>query len=478
MCFTCVLTVVAMLLFPTGQEPDNPWKDKVAGALQRAEEALEEALDVVWRADDWQAGLRLARAALAASPQRPELRGRIVRALWRAGRIEEAERLAAEIPAHTDDRVALRALIVIHLARGENQRAGELAARLEALESLTADDLLHVFAARLALKQAGGRVDLLRRIERLTDARNGYPEIYIAESIDGVAAFLDAVGPRPLNQIDRYGAARMSALVMFNLPSCEAFINGGGPYRLVLDTGGSIMVSLDEKVAEEIGLKSVARASVRGVSGKQETGQALLDELQIGTITCKRVMARTFDVRGALMNAADGIIGTGIFADGRMMLDFANGQLVISRSQAAPAAGEAVELRLVADAKLMTPVTLAGQPAVALLDTAADVVALAPSRLRQIFPAHKIQKLPASLGIGIGSSAFPDISLNPGVDLVFAGRKLENYGGLGLDVLDTTLGPMLGVQSDILIGMPMFRETKSCTVDFPRCKMWVDWLSR
>ena len=61
-------------------------------------------------------------------------------------------------------------------------------------------------------------------------------------------------------------------------------------------------------------------------------------------------------------------------------------------------------------------------------------------------------------------------------DLQFAGRTFENYSGLGLDVLDTLLSPILGVRTDILIGMPTFRQTRSVTIDFPACRMWVDWL--
>jgi hypothetical protein len=157
-------------------------------------------------------------------------------------------------------------------------------------------------------------------------------------------------------------------------------------------------------------------------------------------------------------------------------LDLANGQLVVARSAGSDAPGRATELRLVGDAKLISPVTLEGQPALALLDTGADVVAVAPSRLKELFPDRKTQPVNTGLKIGIGSGQTPEISLGAGVRVVFAGREYKNYGGLGLDVLDETLSPAIGVQIDILFGMPTFRDMKSCTVDFPRCKMWVDWL--
>ncbi|MCK4341479.1 MAG: aspartyl protease family protein [Phycisphaerae bacterium] len=478
-----LLMAVIMLLFPAGEEPENPWKDKVPAAVKRVEvkgtvSALENAFDVTWRADDWQTSLRLVRRALKEHPDEPKLRGMIVRTLWRAGRIEQAERLATLIPPETDDRVALRALIEIYMARCEYEQAGRWAERLAALGPQTADDLNHLFAARYALQKYDGLAEMLRKAERLVDVGNGYPETYIAESIAGVAAYLDAVGNEPLNQIAQHGSAPLSPLVLLNLPSCDVFINGYGPYRMVIDTGGSIMVALDSEAAEEIGLKSIATASVRGVSGKQETGQALIDELQIGSLTCKRVLTRTFPVRKAVMNAADGIIGTGIFADGRMTLDFANGQLVVSPSSEKPGTGYSVDLRLVSDAKLMTPVKLEGESAMALLDSGADMVVLAPSRLKKIFPDREIQTFDPGIGLGVGSGKTPRISLNPGVELVFADRTYENYSGLGLDVLDTLLSPIIGVQTDILIGMPTFREMKSCTVDYPRCKLWIEWLKR
>ena len=93
-----VFVVTVMFLFPAGPEPENPWKDKVPAAVQKAERtrtiaAYRQALDVTYRADDWQAALKLARAALAEYPNEPTLSGRIARALWRGGRIEEAERV-------------------------------------------------------------------------------------------------------------------------------------------------------------------------------------------------------------------------------------------------------------------------------------------------------------------------------------------------------------------------------------------------
>jgi hypothetical protein len=47
---------------------------------------------------------------------------------------------------------------------------------------------------------------------------------------------------------------------------------------------------------------------------------------------------------------------------------------------------------------------------------------------------------------------------------------------MGLEVLDTLLSPILGVQTQVLVGMPIFRDMKSWTIDYPRRRMWVEWI--
>lgn len=473
--------VVAMLLTTAGASAENPWKSRAIAAVELARnspgaESLREAFDATWRADDWAAGLELVKLVRDKRIDEPAVRSRMVRALWRGGRIEEAEALAARLDPLSDETVSLTARITIEFARGARDKALPLVDRLERLGNLSADDLYHVFSAALITNRLREAPELLRRIEKRLDEKNGYPDIYLAESVQGLAEFFEAVGTKPLNRIARHGSVELGKLVLFGLPCVDVTINGHGPFKMVVDTGGSIMLSLDQNVADEIKLRSLGKASVRGVSGKQETGQALIDALEFGGIRMERVICRTFDVRSAIMNAADGIIGTGLFAEGRMTLDFARGTMTIAESSDKPAAGVDTPVRLVGDAKLMALANLRGESAVALLDSGADAVAMAPSKLRALFPDREIARFDPGIGIGVGGGETPEISIGPGVELKLGGKTFSNYGGLGLDVLDTLLSPILGVQTDILLGMPVFRETRSVTVDFPRAKLWMDWL--
>jgi tetratricopeptide (TPR) repeat protein len=474
--------VAVMLLYPAGEEPRNPWKDKVPAAVERAErarttasEAYHHALDVTWRADAWQEGVRLARTALDCYPDEPTLRGKIARALWRAGRIREAEQVIDTINEDTDDRVALTTLTEIELARGRFERAGAAARRIEELGPSSAVELYHVLVLRLAEDRLAGMVPLLRELVQRIDPDNGYPEIYLQEALEGLPEFFAAIGTEPINQVTCHGAAAMPMIPLVRLPYCLVTINGEGPYRLILDTGGSITLSLDDDVARELGLKSLGKASIRGISGKQDSEQTLVDELRIGEITCRRVMTRTFAMLGGLEAVADGIIGAGIFARERMTLDFEHARLVVSVSSDEPARGRLGEVRVVGDAKLVAPIKLQDEYAVALLDSGADPVAISPLRLKELFPDHPLTIISAS-GMGVGEGDAAGISLGPGVKLEAWGRTYENYSGVGLEVLDTLLGPILGVQTHVLLGMPVFRDMKSWTIDYPRRQMWVEWI--
>lgn len=474
------LLVMTMFLWSARADEENPWVAKLPAAVAEARRegtaaAYLKALDAAWRADRWESGLELAEAANAKFPDEQRLRSSICRALWRAGRIIEAERIAERLSSLGDDRVALHMLILIHSSRGEFDQARKAGERLHGLDGLTAADLSYVMTAWSQEAADKDVLDVVRKIEKRTDPKNGYPETLLTEMVDGVSEFLERAGSVPMNTIEQYGSAAMPPMPMINLPGCKVMINGKGPYRLIVDTGGSTMLSLDSAVAEELGLERMAGRSVRGVGGTEEAWQTLVDELRIGELKCKRVMTVVFGVRAATAFTADGILGTGIFSDARMTLDFEHAALRVARSGDTAGRGKEFPLRIISDGKLMAPVTIHGRPATALLDSGADVVALSPTCLRRLFPDQKVRTFLVPIA-GVGSGQNPTISFSRGVDLEFGGRMHENVSGLGLDVLDTILSPYLGIQSDVLIGMPTFRQMKSFTVDFPKRRMWIDWL--
>ena len=458
---------------------ENPWRERVAPAVAKFEqhpapETAREALEVCWRADDWLSGLKIARAALQRWPEKRELLGVIGRALWRAGQIEQAERLAARIPPTTRDEVALELLVGIHLANGRRAQARAVARRLERLPPNRASSFATLAAVAMLDWDNARLARLLDEALKRADKANGYPDALLIESARGLPEYLRRVGSDPLNQLVEAGQAELPQIVGLGVPGCDVLINGQGPFRLVLDTGGSVALTLDRELAERIGLKNLGEALVHGVEGQQASGQSVADRVSLGSIVLGRVMVRTIEMPAALGGLADGILGTGVFADARMTLDFANGLLKVEPSSDKPAPGTPQPLRIVGDGKLLTFVQVAGRRRVGLLDSGAQIVTFSQSLTTRHFDETQRTQLEAA-GVGVGSGQQPKIGLVPGLDIELWGRAFPRYSGMDLDVLDTLLSPVLGVQIDVLVGMPLLRETRQITVDQRRCRLWVQW---
>ncbi len=466
--------VTLMWLIPAAAAQDNPWKSKVEGAVAAAQGACADALDICWRADAWSEALALAKRGEPLAQNDAE-RAAIARAYWRAGRYTDAERVAATFSKDTRDRLALRVLLVIASARDDRATALRLARRLEQLGPRDATDYALIATVRMAENELDGLAETAGKIVALASPENGYPESMLAEAVEGLPEFLAAVGTQPLNHIVAWGETPMPPVPMFNLPYVDATLNGHGPYRFVVDTGGSVTFSVDRDIADEVGLKKLSGGSIRGVSGKQESAYMLLDDLRMGPIRLERVMVTSFDFPDMLKGSIAGIIGTGVFHESRMTMNFAEGRLALRPSSTDAGPGTDVDVRIVSDSKLVATCEIAGHPGLALFDTGADAVALSQECLGRVAAEQSGYTVSGAAGMGVGEGADSTITLNVAVDLLIAGRTFANTGVVGLTVLDDTLGPFIGTQCDLLVGMAIFREMKTLTVDFPRRKMWIDW---
>ncbi len=474
-----LMILICMLLGPAPDQSRNPWVSKVGEAFATAETAgdpgaVAKAFDVAWRADDWRAGAKLCDQAEKTLPDRSDLLGLRARALWRAGRLSEVRTLITRIPEDTTDRVALAVQLDLAYATGDDKRLNDLSARYVRTHPQTAADLAVLVDAQLFHQSGPDLIEWLRRIEKTASVENGYPETLLVETIPGVADFLAAIGDKPVNQMTHYGSAPMQVLGMLHLPYCDVRINGRGPYRMIVDTGGSVTLAIDDEIAEEIGLHSLASAKLHGAAGVQDSGQALVEHMAVSDIEMARVPARILELPPGLKHNIDGILGTGVFDSARMTLDFAGQRLAVEPSGSTPARGNETELLVVGDAKLVVPVKLGGREALAFIDTGADIVAASPSALRELYPDRAVSIISGGVGVGEGDS--PGLGFGTPFSLDFAGRATPSYSGLALETLDELLGSFLRTRLQLIIGMPLCREMKSMTIDFPRRRLWVEWL--
>ncbi len=109
------------------------------------------------------------------------------------------------------------------------------------------------------------------------------------------------------------------------------FINGKGPYRLVLDTGAShsaVMAS----VATSLGIVPDAASPVllRGVTGNAVVPVIRVDSLQIGDLLIEPVM---LPIVTDALGGAEGILGTEGLINKRIFIDFRNDRIRITTSR-------------------------------------------------------------------------------------------------------------------------------------------------
>jgi hypothetical protein len=289
-------------------------------------------------------------------------------------------------------------------------------------------------------------------------------------------ALRKATGGQPLNQIEAFGRGPMPFNRVLNLPECDAWLNGEVTCRLMLDTGAGDMLILNSQTARELGLQTVSAVQLAGVGGISEGRVALLNELVIGEIRVKRVMTFVADEDSPLMMVCDGVLGTGVLGYGRVQLDFEQAELVVRPSSAEVGAGEEVPVSVSDSAHIFTTVLLQSVPATAMLDSGASQPVFSPEWLEQNHPDRPDLELDlplpsVTLGVEMG-----DAGVRTCADLEFAGRRIKDMAGVALADLDKVMNPQMGKQIEVVIGMTIFRDMKSWTVDFPRERMWVDWL--
>jgi len=128
-------------------------------------------------------------------------------------------------------------------------------------------------------------------------------------------------------------------LTSLNLIFTSVKLNGKGPYRFAIDSGATQTV-ISEKVAAELGLQPIATSVVFGIGGpgKVETKLYKIDELTTGDVKGKNTPVGTFN-DPLVSQIADGILGTSIFSDFIVTIDYPANELRLSRKRTAAVPG-------------------------------------------------------------------------------------------------------------------------------------------
>lgn len=163
------------------------------------------------------------------------------------------------------------------------------------------------------------------------------------------------VAPTRLDQIGRIWA--------------PVFVNGQGPFRLVLATGASSS-ALTPRLAETLGLRvdGARTVTMRGATGTTTVPVVPVDSLEIGDLL---IEPRELPVIPDALGGADGVLGMDELANMRIDVDFRHDRITIIRSknQRAASASETVPLDILQGRLLTVAATMDGVPVKAIIDT-------------------------------------------------------------------------------------------------------------
>ena len=147
------------------------------------------------------------------------------------------------------------------------------------------------------------------------------------------------------------------------------YLNGKGPYRLVLDTGAS-QSAITARVATELGLPMV---SARTVLLHGVTGSAVVPIVKVSTFVVGDMEAhdKLLPIVPDALGGADGVLGMESLQDKRIAIDFRHDRITISRSNLgrADSGYQTIPLTRTANGLLMTKAYIGGVRVTAIIDT-------------------------------------------------------------------------------------------------------------
>ena len=149
------------------------------------------------------------------------------------------------------------------------------------------------------------------------------------------------------------------------------YINGHGPFRLVLDTGAN-STAIIQSVAVQIGAPILASTMrVLGVTGSSIVPSIRVDSIEVGDLWLDR---RRIAIVDDVFGGAEGVLGADGLSDKRVFIDFSNDEIAIqySRRKTRPAGFARIPVHVRDGHLLMFEVKVAGVRTKAMLDTGAQ----------------------------------------------------------------------------------------------------------
>jgi len=250
-----------------------------------------------------------------------------------------------------------------------------------------------------------------------------------------------------------------------NLIFTDVKINGKGPYNFVVDTGAS-QTALSQKVARDLGLKSITTTLMHGLggSGKVESSIYRVDRLQLGEVAVKDLPVGTFD-DPLISQIADGIIGTAMLADFIVTINYPDSRLELSHKPAT--AADAIPVWYVSN-MLLLPADIGTQHGNFIVDTGAITTVLSLGMANAMGVNEKTPGALVNMGIaGVGGAKGTTLMLPP-LTLKTARQSESLAQVLAIDLKE--ISKMLGTEISGIAGFDFLQNYK-LTLDYYKAEI-------
>jgi len=176
------------------------------------------------------------------------------------------------------------------------------------------------------------------------------------------------------------------------------YINGRGPFRLVLDTGATHS-GISSQLADFLGIPTdpASRVLLHGVTGSATVETIHVDSLTVGEL---RLDATLLPIVPEVMGGAQGILGTAGLADKRIWIDFRNDRIFItfSRGERAGADFQNIPFRSTPDGLIVIDAAVGDVRTQAIIDTGGQIT-IANLALRDALTRRAGRQGAGSVGI-------------------------------------------------------------------------------
>jgi predicted aspartyl protease len=248
-----------------------------------------------------------------------------------------------------------------------------------------------------------------------------------------------------------------------NLIFTNLEINGKGPYNFAIDTGATQTV-LSEKLIDQLGLQPVTTSVVFGIggAGKVETKLYKVKEFSIGDVKVNNVPVGTFN-DPLISQLADGILGSSIFSDFIITVNYPARRLELTKKKPAlTASTEPIPVWYFSNLLLM-PLDVNGKRGNFIVDTGAVTTVLSHSMAAQLGVNENTPGAKVDLGIA-GVGGFEGVVLKiPNVTFKTA-KNTESFPQVvAIDLKQ--ISKMIGTEVAGVVGYDFFSDYKM-TLDY------------